>query len=140
MHDETLMERVRRIEQFLGNELGASLDGDFSNRIAAGQRRVDEDMVLEKHLERAGNSTTEAVTSFEEIVNRIQGGTDRVRMIASNLEVIGNRVLGALPEDPGNLEKSLSPDGTLDHTFRALNVLDQALCRLHTAAARLDRI
>jgi hypothetical protein len=139
MHDETLMERVRRIEQFLGNELGASLDGDFSNRIAAGQRRVDEDMI-ERHIERAGLSPTEPVTSFEEIVNRIQGGTDRIRMIAEKLETIGNRVLGANPEQPENLDKSTSPDSTLEHTFVALNVLDQALCRLHTAAARLDRI
>jgi hypothetical protein len=140
MRDErTLTERVECIEKFLHNDLGLGDENSMCDRAVTGQRHVNEDK-LERHIERATKSPEQ--TAFEEIINRIQSGTDRVCMIASKLEEIGNRVLGPIPENAegaGGVAK-ISPDGTLDHTFIALNWLDQTLCRLHAAAARLERI
>lgn len=142
MRDErTLTERLERVENILSLS-GFGGDECTAEKLeAAGQQRIpfNHDKV-ERHMERATKSPEQ--TAFEEIINRIQNGTDRVCMIASKLEEIGNRVLGPIPENAegaGGVAK-ISPDGTLDHTFIALNWLDQTLCRLHAAAARLERI
>lgn len=143
MRDErTLTERLSTVEKFLASiglgDFGMRDEGDM---LGCGQRHVNEDK-LEGHLERAGNSVQPpSPTSFEEIVNRIQTGTDRICMIANKLEEIGNRVYGTVPEEAAGLGGAeRKPDGMLDHTFIALNWLDQALCRLHAAAARLERV
>jgi hypothetical protein len=140
MRDErTLTERLERVENILSLSGFGGDEYSACDRAVTGQRHVSEDK-LERHIERAGNTAAPGPTSFEEIVNRIQTSTDRICMIASKLEEIGNRVFGPVPEEAAGLGAERKPDGMLDHTFISLNYLDMALCRLHTAAARLERI
>jgi hypothetical protein len=131
--DLTLTERVGRIEGFLHAELGVEPWG-VTKHVTSRMDRVD------AHMERATRAPEQ--TAFEEIINRIQGGTDRVCMIADRLEKIGNRVFGPLNEIAGDGSDGAEKiaDGTLDHTFLALNWLDQALSRLQSAATRLERV
>ncbi len=92
---------------------------------------------------RTSEKADEPASAFESIITRIFEAAERVCRSASNLEEVGNRVMGALPEQAGDGSKGnveSPPDGTLDHAYRALNRLDASLARLEAAALRIDRI
>lgn len=140
MDERTLIERIERVEQIL------SLSG-FGGKEFLGTADVGEDCSAQQVFNRERSKRidrptdqTQKCTGLEEIINRIQGSTERVYIITRKLKEVGDRVLGADPEDAGGGEAASKPDGTLDHTFFVLNMLDHALCRLHEASARLERI
>lgn len=82
-----------------------------------------------------------SLTAFEDITDRIRGAAERIHAQAHKLEEIGARILGPLPcDDLGKAGVDANPECTLDHTYLALNWLDSALGRLHTAAVRLERL
>lgn len=144
MDERTLTERVQRIEQMLS--LGGGAENPGKQSAVTQQRHVNEILSdratdkLEMHRERA--TATPRATAFEEIMNRIHSGTERVHMIATGIEEIGNRVFGSVPQqaDDTDAQNQRKPDGMLEHTFDVLNRLDYALSRLHSAAARIERI
>lgn len=81
-------------------------------------------------------------TAFDEIIDRIKNGTERVLSSSSRLEIIGTRIMGTLPETESDEKDAVrtQPDGTLDHAFLALNRLDGSLARLEAASLRLERL
>lgn len=169
MEQRTLTERLERVEKILSySGFGGE---DWAPKEAARQYRDEqiryeqmsikdqdraEELAQQKDIRfqwdwerryyegNARTNTTATVptpTAFEGIADRIQTGTDRICMIAGKLEQIAIRILGPLPENPGEeagAGVNMNPEGTLDTTHLALNWLDQGLCRLHNAAVRLE--
>jgi hypothetical protein len=89
----------------------------------------------------AKSSRTPPPSAFEEIINRIQGCTDRVCLTANRLEIIGTRIMGELPQsDDLGKSSGRAIDGALDHTFMALDWLDGALSRLEFATNRIEHV
>jgi hypothetical protein len=140
MDERTLTERIERVEQLL------SLSGfggeEFTGTAGEDKYRATQDVVNRRLSERIERPTdqTQKCTSLEEIVNRIQGSTERVYIMTRKLREIGDRVLGAEAEETGGGAELSKPDGTLEHVFFVLNILDQALARLHEQSARVERI
>jgi hypothetical protein len=97
--DMSLTGRIGRVERFLTHDLGFELGVERYGVVP--KRRVTTDK-LEAHIERAGKQQKQEQTAFEEIINRIQGSTDRVCMIADRLEKIGHRVFGPLKRRCGS--------------------------------------
>lgn len=139
MDKPTILERVERIEKFIeGEQVYAKQQADpyiadFDAKIGRNFRDTPGKAAAASGCEQ---------TALEAIINRIQGSTDYVRMIAGKIEEIGERVMGQLPSEPVQSMDAVNvnPDGTLDHTHIALSGLDQALARLHVAALRLECI
>lgn len=131
----TLSQRVQRLEGIMGLDAPST-----ENLEAAGQKRIPFPDVEEIYS--ANQKSPTSPTAFEEVINRIQNCTDRVCRTAGKLEDIGNRIMGQLPEEAmrGATACDVNPDGTLDHTFLALNWLDSSLARLEGAALRLERV
>ena len=82
----------------------------------------------------------EPVTAFDGIMERIFNSANRVVSSAIRIEEIGARIMGTLPEKDECSNEAIhsEPDGTLDHTYRALNRLDSSLARLETAVVRVE--
>jgi hypothetical protein len=146
MSDErTLTERVASVEKTLASLGLADFPQDEGDMLGVVGRRDYGDAQAEinrRWSSRINDEKTEPCTSFEEIINRIQSATDRIHQRAGELENIGNRVMGMLPEQDagkGGCE-AREPNGTLEHAFMALNGLDNAIARLEAAALRLERV
>lgn len=155
----TISDRINRIEKFLDmSTVGAFTApgtdqrdyGDETNYrdnvTAQYDRAKAERCKVEAHRERAlkqniVDQTQPEHSAFEDVIQRIYNASERVLTTARTLEIIGDRILGALPETAdGSNGVEARPDGTLDHTYQALNVLDNALTRLHFVTVRLERI
>jgi hypothetical protein len=137
----TLSERVLRLENILV-ETGVAGDRNSAVRDAEFKRHFAEHEV-ERHFEQAQPSPKQAdQTAFEEIIQRISSCNDRVCLTADKLQKIGDRIMGALPEHTDEMAAGAqrSPDGTLEHTFMALNWLDASLSRLEQVALRMERV
>jgi hypothetical protein len=144
MDQLTLSERVARLENILvetgvagdRNSAAQAQDAEFKRHFFKHE--------IERHFEQAQPSPKQAdQTAFEEIIARISSCNDRVCLTADKLQKIGDRIMGELPNtcsgsDMCGAEKI--PDGTLDHTFMALNWLDASLSRLEQVALRMERV
>lgn len=137
--DFTLSGRIGRIEKYLNLDASGGLKEAMQAEAEAAWQRSMIDQVG-RHTEQAQvNPST--LTAFEDITERIRSSAERIHDQAHKLEVIGTRILGPLPnDDTGKNAAVANPECTLDHTYLALNVLDSALGRLHSAALRLERL
>ena len=88
-----------------------------------------------------GGADTQSSSSFEEIMSRIQRGTEHISQAASRIETIGDHIFGVRPEGAeGNDEKQWEPGGTFEHCVRALDRLDESLIRLQRAVTRIEGV
>ena len=148
----TLTERVQRLEDVI--EQGSSAAAGLGPKIRSTVDKWVRDQMQETGLDEAWakdairrqmhgeDLTTSPVQSaFHDVIDRIKGSTERVLRSAFKLEDIGNRIMGALPENGERASAvEINPDGTLDHAFLALNRLDESLARIEAAALRLERV
>lgn len=134
---KSLSERVERMENILAHA-GIGMEefvGDLRQKPQETFDRIMSDRATDK-------APAVAPTAFEEIIGRIHCSTERVCGSAHRLEIIGNRIMGTLPEagEDAGYDMGREPDGTLDAVFRALTTLDGSLARLSTATTRLEGI
>lgn len=132
----TLTERVAKLEAVILDRgephfVGRQFNAEEELREAVDRQRI---------IEGEGCGKFEPASSFEEIMNRVQGCTDRVCATASKLETIGDRIFGIRPESNEGTQKAASPEGMFEHTLLALDWLDESIMRLQRAAGRIERV